>query len=35
MLEKILAGWSQQDQKRLAGALRRLADDFAAYLEKL
>ncbi len=35
MLEEILAGWSKQDQKRLAADLRRLAADFSAYLEKL
>jgi DNA-binding MarR family transcriptional regulator len=35
LLEDVLADWSQQDQKRLAGDLRRLANDFNAYIEKL
>jgi DNA-binding MarR family transcriptional regulator len=35
MLEEVLAGWSKQDMKRFAADLRRLADDFNAYLEGL
>jgi len=35
LLEQVLSGWAEQDQKRLADNLRRLADDFGAYVEKL
>ena len=35
LLDDVLAGWSKQDQKRLAADLRRLADDFHTYLERL